>query len=96
MDEQEAYERRDTKILSGKNIPTSLLNENCPTLVSSLLQNKLNLVMPASEISVCHRLGAVSNSQQPDRRSIIVKFCRCEAKMNVVRSAVVLRLKTST
>ena len=42
--------------------------------------------MPASEISVCHRLGAVSNSQRPVRRSII-KFCRRDAKMNVLRSA---------
>ena len=87
LDEQEAYERKDTIILSGKNIPPSSPNENCPTLVSSLLRDKLNLVMPASEISVCHRLGAVSNSQRPDRRSIIVKFCRRDAKMNVLRSA---------
>ena len=38
LDEQEAYERTDIIILSGKNIPPpSSPNENCSTLVCSLL-----------------------------------------------------------
>ena len=41
----------------------------------------------ASEISTAHRLGKKPASQQPDKRSIIVKFCRRDTKNDVYRSS---------
>ena len=87
LEDQEAYERRDTLIFSGDKIPTSNQNENCANLVCKLLQENLNLILSPSAISISHRLGGKPVSQKPDRRKIIVKLCRREDKMNILRSA---------
>ena len=87
IDDQEAYERRDTLIISGKKLPETVPNENCPELVRKILADNLGLTMSATEISVSHRLGSASNSQRPDRRKIIVKFCRRDMKIDVVSAA---------
>lgn len=87
IDEQEAYERRDTLIFSGDKLPTVAPHENCQNIVSKLLEENLNVKISASDISVSHRLGAKPKTQKPDKRKIIVKFCRRENKMNILRSA---------
>ena len=52
IDDQEAYERRDTLIFSGEKLPTSTPQENCATIVCKLLEENLNLKINASDISV--------------------------------------------
>ena len=87
IDEQEAYERRDSLIISGKKLPKVVPNENCPELVKKILAENLGLTMSPNEISVSHRLGPIPISQRPDQRKIIVKFCRRDAKMDVLAAA---------
>ena len=87
IEETEAYSRRDTLVLSGKKIPSFQQNENCSELVGKLLVDNLHLVSSPNEISVAHRLGPKPNSQRPDKRDIIVKFCRRDAKMNIISAA---------
>ena len=87
IDDNDTYERRDTLIISGKKVPPSQQNENCFELVANILRNNLNISVNLSDISVCHRLGNKGPSQRPDRRSLIVKFCRRDLKMDIVNSA---------
>ena len=87
MDDQDAYERRDTLILSGKKIPATTPDENCPELVTKLINENLGVVLKTTEISVAHRLGSPSASQRPDRRRVIVKFCRRDVKTDILSSA---------
>lgn len=87
IDDQEAYERRDTLIISGDKLPVATPNENCEQIVCKILEDNLSMKMSSSAISVSHRLGSKSISQKPDKRKIIVKLCRREDKMNILRSA---------
>ena len=87
IEENEAYERRDTLIFSGKKLPVVQNDENCANLVCGLLSENLNLVLSASDISVAHRLGPKPSNQVPDNRAIIAKFCRRDSKINVISSA---------
>ena len=60
--------------------------ENCSAIVSGILKDKLNVNISLNDISVSHRLGRASGSQRPDRRSLIVKFCRRDMKTDVLRA----------
>ena len=62
-------------------------NENCSLAVRNLLKEKLNVVVSEGDISVSHRLDAKMNSQRPDKRSFIVKFCRRTTKTDLMASA---------
>ena len=84
IDEQEAYERRDTLVLSGEGIPIHSLGENCISVAKKVIQNELKLLIPESDISVCHRLGRKPTNQTQDKRSLIIKFCRRDAKHDVL------------
>ena len=85
-DDQEAYDRREQMIISGPSIPAFQTGEICSSVVTNLLRDKLNINVSVDDISVSHRLGRASNSQGPDRRNIIVKFCRRERKSDVLRA----------
>ena len=87
IEENEAYERRDTLIISGSSIPPAQENENCSLAVRNLFKDKLNVVVSEGDISVSHRLGAKMNSQRQDKRSFIVKFCRRSTKTDLMASA---------
>ena len=87
LDDNDTYERRDTLILSGRKVPVVQPNENPTNILCTLLKDNLNYSVNSNEISVCHRLGAKSASQKPDRRSLIVKFCRRDTKVDVLSSA---------
>ena len=87
IEDQDAYERRDTLIISGDNVPVVTPNENCSQLVTELMRDNLNLTLNASEISVSHRLGPKPTSQKPDKRKIIIKLCRRDDKINIIRCA---------
>ena len=87
VDENEAYERRDTLIFSGKKVPTENDSERCEQIVQKLLEDELNYKISPSDVSISHRIGPKKNSQQRSARSIIVKFCRRESKMDVISCA---------
>ena len=87
IEENDAYERRDTIIVSGRKIPPSSTSEHTSSLVCNLLKEELNYNLQPNDISVCHRLGSTSQSQKPDRRAIILKLCRRDIKLDLVSSA---------
>ena len=87
IDCNDAYERRDTIIISGKSVPPVGRDENCALLTCNLIKEKLNYVISPNDISVVHRLGDKKISQGLDRRDIIVKFCRRNSKLDVVTAS---------
>ena len=87
VDENEAYERRDTLIFSGSKVPAEVQDEKCDSVVLKLLENELKYKVSPNDISVAHRLGPKKNSQQSSTRSIIAKFCRRDAKTDIVSCA---------
>ena len=86
IEENDSYERRDALIISGKNVPPAHHNENTAIVACNILKEHLNYNLQPNEISVSHRLGGSNSSQKPDRRPIILKLCRRDAKMDMVRS----------
>ena len=87
IDQNESYERRDTLVFSGKVIPVVKADENCAELVCKLLLDNLRLVVSPNDISIAHRLGPKPTNQTPDRRNVIVKFCKRNAKIDILSSA---------
>lgn len=85
LDDQEAYERRDTVILSGSDVPLATDKEDSSKVVSDLIKDKVGYHLRTSEISVAHRLGPKPLNQAPDRRKFIVKICRREVKNDLLR-----------
>lgn len=84
LEDTEAYERRDTVIVSGSELPLATEGEDSSKVVSKLIKDKINLAIKPSDISISHRLGKKPISQAPDRRSIIVKFCRRDIKRELI------------
>ena len=87
IDENDAYERKDTVIISGKAVPPVDKDEDCTTLACELIKNKLNYVVSPTDISAVHRLGEKKASQGPDRRDIIMKFCRRNSKIDLISAS---------
>ena len=87
IETNDQYERRDTLVLSGPAIPPSNSNENSAQLVKNLIRTNLNIQLDESDFSVAHRIGEKPASQRPDRRGLIVKFCRRSTKTDVLLSA---------
>ena len=57
IEDAEAYERRDTVVVSGDAVPVAHVGENCANIVSQLVKENLKLEMTPTAISVAHRLG---------------------------------------
>ena len=93
LDEQSAFERRDTIIISGKKVPQYAIGENCASKVVDCLKENLKLVVSTNDIAVAHRLGSKPKNQTADHRSILVKLCRRDLKYNIVKSARVSKVK---
>ena len=89
QDAADQYERKDTIIISGSDIP--LMNsppaakENTHQLVIDMVKQKLNVDLVASDINTCHRLGPVRGNSR--RRNIIVKLCRRDKKKEIVSAS---------
>ena len=80
-DDAEAYERRNTLIISGDGVPEASQGENCTAIVSNMIREKLRMNISAGDIFVSHRIGQKPRSaQHVDRRNIIVKLCRRNLK----------------
>ena len=87
IESNDAYERRDTVIISGSQVPAPAAGENCTQIVMKLVQDNLQVSLQPDEISVCHRLASRSTSDPPSKRSVIVKFCRRTTKVDLLASA---------
>ena len=87
VDDADAYERRDTVILSGAELPSAQLGENCTGVLISTVKDKLNIIIDRSDISVAHRLGKKPTTQGPDKRPIIAKLCRRETKHSLISAS---------
>ena len=87
IDEFECSERRDTLIISGKKLPTFQPGENIVETLPDFLKNSMNTIISPSDISSAHRIGPKPKNQQPDKRSIAVKFCKREVKKDLLVSA---------
>ena len=67
VDAADAYERRDTLIVSGS-VPNAEQGENCKSIVREMLKEKTRLSIDLSDISIAHRLGRKPQQQGPDKR----------------------------
>ena len=80
-DDADAYERRDTLLISGDGVPHVAAGENCNALVCSMVKEKLKINISPNDISTSHRTGPKPRSPQvEDKRNIIVKLCRRDLK----------------
>ena len=84
VDEGEAYERRDTLILSGDDLPPCETGEVTANICCDLIKEKIKVNLIPSDISISHRIGKKPVSQGPDRRSIMVKLCRRDVKTSLL------------
>ena len=89
LDSQDQYVRRESLIFSGDSVPNWKRDENCTELICKLIPDKLgaDLTVTPADISVAHRLGPKPKTPQPDRRSIIVRFCRRSLKYSILNKA---------
>ena len=87
VDDADAYERRDTLILSGPAIPIHQQGELAPQVVKSLVASEFRINVNEADISTAHRIGKVPSTQAEDRRGIIVKFCRRDVKHSIIMAS---------
>ena len=86
IDDADAYERRDTLVISGQGVPTAEVGENCQQIFCDLIKDKLHVNVGRSDISTAHRVGKKPVNQQPDKRNIIAKLCRRDLKMDILNA----------
>ena len=91
-DVAEAYERRDTIIVSGPEMPNARDGENSAQVVCDVIKNKIGVVVRSSDISVAHRHGRKTQSKREDRS----KLCRRETKHDLLRAELVSLLNRLT
>ena len=87
VDDADAYERKDTVIISGPNIPHSTPGENSSEVVRKLIKDHLKINLSADGISTAHRLGQKSMNQAVDKRSFIVKLVRRDLKYDLISAS---------
>ena len=85
LDDSDAYERRDTFVMSDDSLPVVSDTENTSEVVCNSIKKNLKIVVKESDISVPHRLGKKNPGQQLNRRSIIiVKLRRRELRSDLI------------
>ena len=92
LDSADAYERRDTLIISGE-VPEVRPDENCKSLVMDLLRNQTRLIVDSCDISVAHRIGKKPINQDKDTRNIIFKLVRRDLKYDILSACRKIRPK---
>ena len=78
----EAKARENNIILSGEDVPAAAPNENCTEAVRSLLQQKLNIIIPTVDISSSTRIGKGPGG----KKNFLVKFKNFDCKMKVINA----------
>ena len=66
VEEVEAYQRADTVVISGKQLPPPEHGENVSSVVQELIKVKLNYVLRPCDISRAYRTGRATLSQSPE------------------------------
>lgn len=89
VDEVNQYERRDTIIVSGPDLPREEHNENCVDVVVRSIKDNLHLNINNTDINVAHRLGV--RKSQNDTRPIIVKLQSRQTKYTIMNACVTVR-----
>ena len=84
LDGADQYERKDTVIFSGSDLPTVANGEIVSNIVCDLVREKLQINILANDISTSHRIGKKPNTQVDDKRNIIVKLCRRDVKNQIL------------
>ena len=87
LDEADAYERRDTVILSGQDLPTATDGERSWCVVCSLVREKLKLNICSTDISTAQRIEPMPRTHGPYKKNIIVKLCRRELKYDLISAS---------
>ena len=64
IDETAQYERRDTFVLSGPNVPTAEQGENCKRIILKLFHEHLQLNLNESDIATAQRIGRKQNNDE--------------------------------
>ena len=85
LDAQDMYERRDTLVLSGADLPPEKLNEDPVSIIVNAATNVLNVNLQTHDISVAHRLGPKRSDKE---RPIICKFVRRSTKSLVLHKCI--------
>ena len=80
LDEENAYVRRDTLLITGKPVPYGTNEENTSDTVIKVLKDNLNVEITPGDINCSHRLGKQNREGGPDKRPIIVKLVRRSLK----------------
>lgn len=93
VEEAEAYERRDSLVISGPNVPPGVPGENCVALACDLFKAALKINMQTTDISTAHRVGKRPGNQEVDKRNIIVKLCRRDVKGDILNACRQLKPK---
>ena len=89
LDATEAYERRDTIILSGA-VPAVSPNENISRVTVDLIRSKYrNVEINPEDISICHRLQDKAPTTSGSQRApnIYVKFVRRDKKRELIQAS---------
>ena len=87
IDDNDAFERKSSVIMSGRMIPAFKENENLNDTICGLIRRELSVNLKPEEISAVHRMGGKSSSQKTDRRPIILKLCKISTKSDLILSA---------
>ena len=69
-DKNDAYERKDTVIISGTALPPADTDEHCVTLTCQLIEDHLNFLVSPNNIYVIHQLS--EKKQLKDRTVMIL------------------------
>ena len=76
IDCNEQYDRKDTLIISGPDLPVASQNENFKINVKNLL-SEAGVIVNLNDFSLAHRIGRkLIDAQAQDKRGLIFKFCR--------------------
>lgn len=89
LDDVSQYERRDTVIISGPDLPQETGGENPTNVVVDTIKRTLNINITPSEINVAHRLG--TKNKQTVKTPIIVKLHSRQKKDELLSACVTVK-----
>ena len=82
LDDNAAYIRRETLVISGK-VPHETRDEDCKSVVVNMIKQDLKLNISINDLSVAHRVGH-RRQQGPSQRNIMLKLCRRDIKYDIL------------
>ena len=89
LDDVNQYERRDTIIISGPDLPQETSGENATNVVVDTIKHALKVNISPSDINVAHRLGG--NKKPNSKKPMIVKLHSRLKKDELMSTCVTVR-----